>query len=96
MQKAFTVIIRKSRKELVAVCLELNISARGKDLAELEINMKNAIDDYMEFLREESLPASTMPVEELVEFLQDTAHESDAAAKSIFRALELNEVPVNV
>jgi hypothetical protein len=33
MERRYTTIIRKSKLEYVAVCLELNISARGEDLA---------------------------------------------------------------
>lgn len=34
----YTAIIRKSRLEYVAVCLELNVSARGEDLPDVEKN----------------------------------------------------------
>lgn len=93
----YTVIIRRSVQELVGVCLELNISARGRDLEELEINLKNAIADYLDYLRDESATASPIPVDELVEFLKDTTPESETPDENqIYRALELNEVPVNV
>ena len=93
----FTVIIRKSVQELVGVCLELNVSARGKDIDELEINLKNAISEYLDFIGEESLTPSPIPIEELVEFLKDTAPESENLREErIYRALELSEVPVNV
>gem|GEM_PF-4160988 len=32
----YTAIIRKSQLEYVAVCLELNVSARGEDLPDVE------------------------------------------------------------
>ncbi len=31
--KRYTAIIRKSKLEYIAICLELNLSARGEDLA---------------------------------------------------------------
>lgn len=36
MKKKYTAIIRKSQLEYVAICLELNLSARGETLAEVE------------------------------------------------------------
>ena len=36
MNQKYTAIIRKSKLEYVAVCLELNLSARGETLADVE------------------------------------------------------------
>ncbi len=36
MQKKYTAMVRKSKLEYVAVCLELNFSARGVELAAVE------------------------------------------------------------
>ena len=36
MESKYTAIVRKSKFEYVAVCLELNVTARGDDLAEVE------------------------------------------------------------
>ncbi|MBI3599592.1 MAG: hypothetical protein HY097_02990 [Nitrospinae bacterium] len=45
MERKYTAIIRKSRLEYVAVCLEFNLSARGEDLADVEKNLKAAIEE---------------------------------------------------
>ena len=93
----YTVIIRKSVRELVGICLELNVSARGKDLDELEMNLKNAINDYLDYMRDESIKPTPIRVEEIVEFLRDTSPEQKTSRDNrIFRAVQLNEVPVNV
>jgi hypothetical protein len=39
MPKKFTAIVRKSKLEYVAVCLELNVAARGDNLADVERNL---------------------------------------------------------
>jgi predicted RNase H-like HicB family nuclease len=48
MGKKYIAIIRKSKLEYVAICLELNVSARGDDLADVEKNLKGAIELYLE------------------------------------------------
>ena len=40
MSEKYTAIVRKSKLEYVAVCLELNVSARGVDLADVEKNLR--------------------------------------------------------
>jgi hypothetical protein len=35
MDQKYTALIRKSKLEYVAICLELNLSARGEDLADV-------------------------------------------------------------
>ncbi|HLC16945.1 MAG TPA: type II toxin-antitoxin system HicB family antitoxin [Thermodesulfovibrionia bacterium] len=94
--KKYTAIIRKSKFEYVAVCLELNVSARGKDIAEVEGNLRAAIELYIDDLKEhpETL-VSSMSAEELIEFLQDTESDrySALSADFVLRPFELNEVP---
>jgi hypothetical protein len=43
MQKKYTAMVRKSKLGYVAVCLELNVSARGVELAAVEKNLASAI-----------------------------------------------------
>ncbi|RKY74762.1 hypothetical protein DRQ00_11495, partial [candidate division KSB1 bacterium] len=52
MERKYTVIIRKSKLEYVAICLELNVSARGEDLADVEKNIRAAIELYQEDVKE--------------------------------------------
>ncbi|MCK4249319.1 MAG: hypothetical protein KAV18_03420 [Candidatus Omnitrophica bacterium] len=99
-KKPYTVIIRKSELEYVGLCLELNVSARGVDLPEVETNLKNAIDDYLEYAMETRLSPNPVPIDELVEFLRDTSpkgqYTGTKARKCIYQPLELNEVPLYV
>ena len=70
MEKKYTAIIRKSRLEYVAMCLELNVSARGEDLAAVEKNLRAAIELYLEDIEEfpETI-VSHVSTEEFIEFL---------------------------
>ena len=89
----YTFIIRKSKLEYVAVCIELNVSARGADLPEVQRNLMNAINDYRECAQEESIVVEPMSLNELVEFLRDTSPWRPEELRD-FQAVELNEVPV--
>ena len=92
----YTALIRKSRVDYVAVCLELNVSARGVDLADVEKNLRTAIELYLEDLT--AYPeTSVSPIsgEELIEFLTDTEPEwySNSLDRMRIRALEVHEIP---
>jgi len=96
MQKKYTAIIRKSKLEYVAVCLELNVSARGEDLADVEKNLKVAIESYLEDLKEHpETVGSPISTDELIEFLKDTEPDwyREPGEGSILRPLEVHEVP---
>ena len=41
-----TAIIRKSEKEYVGVCLEVNVAAQGKTIPEVESNLIVAVNEY--------------------------------------------------
>jgi len=43
----YTAIIRKSQLEYVVVCVEVNVSARGEDLHDVEKNLREAIELYL-------------------------------------------------
>ena len=92
----YTAIIRKSKLEYVAVCLELNVSARGVDLADVERNLRAAIELYLadveQFPETVISPVST---EDLIEFLADTTPEwfTSPPGQMLLRALEVHEVP---
>jgi len=92
-KKNYTVLIRKSKLEYVAVCLELNISARGVDLVEVESNLKNAIEAYLADVKEyPETVVSPISTEELIEFLKDIEPEW-IKAKEFLTTLEVHEVP---
>ena len=92
----YTAIIRKSRLEYVAVCLELNVSARGVDLADVEKNLRTAIELYLDDLQQFPETVTTpISAEDLIEFLGDTEPEwfSPPPDNMLLRALEIHEVP---
>ena len=96
MKKKYTAIIRKSKLEYVAVCLDLNVSARGEDLPSVEKNLREAIELYLEDLMENPETAvSPMPTEDLIEFLKDTEPEwyKEPGKGLLLRPLEVHEVP---
>lgn len=96
MGQKYTAIIRKSKLEYVAKCLELNVSAHGDDLADVEKDLKAAIDLYLEDLEKypETL-RSFIPTDELIEFLRDTEPDwyREPGEGLILRPLEVHEVP---
>ncbi len=95
-QKQYTIIIRKCRLEYVAICLELNISARGEDLAAVEKNLRSAIELYLEDIKEHpETTISPISIEEFIEFLRDTEPEwyKEPREGLILRPLEVHEVP---
>jgi predicted RNase H-like HicB family nuclease len=96
MEKKYTAIVRKSRLEYVAICLELNVSARGDDLADAEKNLRAAIELYLEDIKEHPETAvSTISIDEFIEFLKDTEPEwfKEPGEGLILRPLEVHEVP---
>ncbi len=96
MGQKYTAIIRKSKLEYVAICLELNVSARGDDLVDVEKNLKAAIELYLEDL--EKYPEtmrSSISTDEIIEFLRDTEPDwyREPGEGLILRPLEVHEVP---
>lgn len=92
MNNQYTALIRKSKLEYVAICLELNLSARGVDLYETEENLKNAIEIYLEDCKENPATVVTpISTDELIEFLRDT--EPHWLKKNrLLKSLEAHEV----
>ncbi len=96
MSEKFTGIVRKSKLEYVAVCLELNVSARGDTLADVEKNLKEAIELSLSDLKDHPETVSEpIPIEEFIEFLRDTEPDWYKEPKEgfILRPLEIHEVP---
>ena len=58
MQKKYTAMVRKSKLEYVAVFLELNVLARGVELAAVEKNFASAIELYFQDIVENKLPGA--------------------------------------
>lgn len=96
MERKYTAIVRKSRLEYVAICLELNVSACGEDLADVEKNLRTAIELYLSDIKEHPGTAiSPIPTDELIEFLRDTEPEwyKGPGKGLILRPLEVHEIP---
>lgn len=96
MGRRYTALVRKSKLEYVAVCLELNVCARGDDLADVERNLRTAIELRLADLEAHpETEAGPIPVEELIEFLEDTQPEwyQEHGEGSLLRPLEVHEVP---
>lgn len=96
MDKKYTAIVRKSKLEYVAICLELNVSARGGDLAEVEKNLRSAIESYLVDVKEHpETIVSPISTGEFIEFLKDTEPEwyKEPGEGLILRPLEVHEVP---
>lgn len=96
LERKYTAIIRKSKIEYVAVCLELNLSARGEDLADVERNLRRAIELYEEDIKNHpETVVSPISPEGLIEFLRDTEPEwyKEPPKGLILRPLEVHEAP---
>ncbi len=96
MEKKYTAIVRKSKLEYVAVCLELNLTARGDDLADVEKNLRAAIELYLVDIKEHpETIVSPISTDEFIEFLRDTEPEwyREPGEGLILRPLEVHEVP---
>ena len=96
MHAKYTAIVRRSKMEYVAVCLELNVCARGADLPDVEKNLREAIELYLEDVNEfPDTVIAPVSAEELIEFFRDT--ESAGITKPpeglLLRTLEVHEVP---
>jgi predicted RNase H-like HicB family nuclease len=92
----YTVMVRKSKLEYVAVCLELNISARGEDLVSVEKNLRAAIELFLQDLNgHPETVVSPIPTEDLIEFLRDTEPDwyKEPSEELWLRPLEVHEVP---
>lgn len=99
IEKTYTAMIRKSQVEYVAICLEINVSARGVDIPDVENNLKNAINEYLEYIIESpETEVSPLSTEELIEFLKDTepAWHRKPSAGFPLKTFEVHEVPVYV
>ncbi len=96
MRNRYTAIVRKSRLEYVAICLELNVSARGEDLVSVEKNLRNAEELYLEEIKEHpDTFVSTVSTQEFIEFIRDTEPEwyKEPAEGLLLRPLEIHEIP---
>lgn len=97
MDKEYTVIIRKTNLSYIAICLELNISSTGDTIEEVEHNLKNAMDIYLEDLSENPKTiVEPISIKDFTEFLKDTESEDEQQKYNMkfFKTFEINNLPV--
>jgi len=58
MSKKFTAVITKEEKWYVAHCVELGVVSQGKTIEDAQVNLKEAVDLYLESFGTEDLPES--------------------------------------
>lgn len=58
MSKKFTAVITKEKKWYVAHCVELGVVSQGKTIEDAQVNLKEAVDLYLESFGTEDLPES--------------------------------------
>ena len=58
MSKRFTAVITKEEKWFVAHCVELGVVTQGKTIEEAQVNLKEAVELYIESFGVEELPES--------------------------------------
>ena len=73
LPKKLTTIIRQSEQEYVGVCLEVNVAAQGETIPEVESNLVAAVNEYLDYAQETGLEVEAIPIQELIEFLEDTS-----------------------
>jgi predicted RNase H-like HicB family nuclease len=95
MSQKYTAIVRKSGTQYLAVCLELNLVAQGNDLPEVEKNLRDAIEMYIEEISTSpETVVEPIPIQEFIEFLNDTEPEPswESSEEFILKPLEVHEV----
>ena len=58
----FTAVITKEEKWYVALCIELGVVSQGQTIEEAKINLKEAVELYIESFGTEDLPQSNEEV----------------------------------
>jgi predicted RNase H-like HicB family nuclease len=62
MSHRFTAVITKEEKWYVALCVELGVVSQGQTIEEAKINLKEAVELYIESFGTEDLPQSNEEV----------------------------------
>jgi len=74
MAMRLTALVKKGRKDYVALCLELDVASSGSTIREAIENLKDAVREFLEYVHEEGLEQEMLvrPVsmEALREFLE--------------------------
>lgn len=62
MSHRFTAVITKEEKWYVALCIELGVVSQGQTIEEAKMNLKEAVELYIESFGTEDLPQSNEEV----------------------------------
>jgi len=58
MSRKFTALITKEENWYVAHCVELGVVSQGKTIEDAQVNLREAVELYLESFGEEELPDS--------------------------------------
>lgn len=56
MKRNFTAVINKEKKWYVAHCVELDVVSQGKTIEEAQVNLKEAVELYLESFEQDDYP----------------------------------------
>lgn len=77
MNEKYTIIIRKTDDSYIALCMELNICSTGDTLSEVNKNIREAIDVYLEdIMISPNTITEAISINDFIEFLKDTEPEN--------------------
>ncbi len=62
MSKRFTAVITREERWFVAHCVELGVVSQGKTIEEAQVNLKEAVELYIESFGDDELPESLAEV----------------------------------
>ncbi|MGQ9627440.1 MAG: type II toxin-antitoxin system HicB family antitoxin [Anaerolineae bacterium] len=81
----YTVLFKKDGKFYVALCLELNVASQGETLAEAKQNIKEAINEYISYMRENDLldEIQPTPFEVLRAFLSEGIEDAESVSVEV-------------
>lgn len=81
----YTVLFRKDGKFYVALCLELNVASQGETLEEAKQNIKEAINEYISYMRENDLldEIQPAPFEVLRAFLSEGIEDAESVSVEV-------------
>jgi len=76
-KNTYTAVIKKSGKNYVALCLELNACSQGESIEEAKEMLKDAICEYLSYMKEKGIEKEIKPVplNVLKEFLLEDREE---------------------
>jgi predicted RNase H-like HicB family nuclease len=58
MKKKFTAVINKEENWYVAYCVEIDVVSQGKTIEEAQMNLKEAVELYLESFEKDDYPGS--------------------------------------